>query len=89
MIINRKRYPGLQAYKVKGKHEYLYAFHDCTWVSNNGAMIEVYAGLCFGDRLPNCHSVASIAYLYEDCREMSFAKLPQDVQEHLTDYIKD
>ena len=85
MIVNGKRIKGLQAYKVKGRDEYLYAWHN----TYHGGNVDVFATMQDHERLPCCHSVASEAYLMSDCYEQSFKKLPQDVQKHLTNYLKD
>ena len=86
MIINRQRFKGLQAYKVKGREEYLYANWGDYWP---GHYVDVFACLQEGDIIPNCHSSASVDYIREECREMSFAKLPEAVQQNLVNYSWD
>lgn len=90
MIVNKKRYKGLQAYKVKGKQEYLYAFHTTDRVGAQGyAQCDAYTALTEGDRYPHVHGSCSLDYLREDCTPMSFKKLPEDIQEHLQRYVEE
>jgi hypothetical protein len=86
MIINGKRFLGLQAYKEKGKDSYLYVHHDASFFIAD-LMYECYAGLTENCRIPNCSSSCSVEWLYKNCRPMSFKKLPVDVQKHLVNYV--
>ena len=86
MIINHQRFKGLQAYKVKGQDEYLYA----NWGDHvAGRGVDVFCSTFEGQQVPDCHSVASVDYIREECREMSFAKLPEAVQQNLVNYSWD
>jgi hypothetical protein len=87
MIINGKRYKGLQAYKEKGKDSFLYVHLDMPRLGRFGLVYDAYAGLTEETRLPNCASSVSNEWLLENAREMSFKKLPVDVQKHLIWYV--
>lgn len=87
MIINGKRYKGLQAYKEKGKDSFLYVYTDSMWTNNGRLMIP--AAVAVNEGLPTCHSDVSAEWLQENCTEKSFRKLPEYVQQHLTNYVKD
>lgn len=83
MIINRKRIPHLQAFKVIGHDEYIYAWMD----TMRGSYYDVCASLT-GDTLPNCHTKASHEYLRGDCYPVSFAELPPYAQAHIAAYAE-
>lgn len=94
MIVNGKRYKGLQAYKERGKDSYLYVHTDSAYMTGHSKekpygylTYEAYAGLTETTRLPNCTTSVSDEWLRENAREMSFRKLPDDVQKHLTWYV--
>ena len=87
MIINGKRYKDLQAYKEKGKQSYLYTFGEVYICAAGYASIDAYAGLTESDRLPKCHTTVSTDWLYECARPISFKQLPDDVKQHLTEYV--
>lgn len=89
MIIDKKRYKGLQVFKTKGKKEYQYIHLDSWWSSGLDVMYDGLFPLTFDCELPSAHSTCSAAWLRENARPVSFAKLPPYVQEDLREYVKD
>ena len=83
MIINKKRIKGLQAYKVKGEQEYLYA-----WMNNpyGKGIVDAFCNVMSEDTYPSCHSGVSLDYLNESCTPMSQSKLPEHISSHLVAY---
>ncbi len=89
MIIDKKRIKGLQAYKVKGKKEYLYVWLSEYKITKQDIFYEGYCTTFENEELPNCHTAVTDNYLRESCTPLSFKKLPSHVQTHLRNYIKE
>lgn len=90
MIIENRRYKGIQLYKVKKRDEYLVADHNQTYQSaHGGLMVECYTTVQDHERLPSTHCAASAEYLRTECYALSYQKAPDDVRAMLRDYVKE
>ncbi len=78
MIINGKRYSGYQAYKEKGKEDYLLV--DLKNINSSGNIEGLSAAI--SEQVSSlCVSGVSSEYLAEKCRPVSWAKVPKEWQE--------
>jgi len=87
MIIDRKRYKGLQTYKEKGKDSYLlidesnFVFEDTNTIFfGKGPIIDLEID-SIGDISP------SRSYIDLNCYPVSWAKLPERWQNKFREYI--
>lgn len=77
MIINNKRLKNLQAFKEKGKDDYLIV--DFSSMLNNG----LYESICSAiECQPSsiCVSSVSVDYIEENCYPVSWKKIPKNWQ---------
>ena len=88
-----RRYDGVNAYKVKGRSEWLLATDGDSFYSGQGALsCSVYTSLTEWNSKevvpPMCHCNATLEYLEEECYQVSMAALPEAWREEFTTYLQ-
>jgi hypothetical protein len=72
---------GFQTHKVKGTNEYLYVQFD------KHLDPVAFCNVSDSDKLPSNHCGVTYEYLAESCYPVSFAKLPDYIQNHVIWYL--
>lgn len=87
MIIDRKRFPGLLAYKVKGRQEYLIVDETTLRVDGSGRQVmDGYGAVT--ESVPGAVScTCGRDYLRDNCTEVSWKKIPAEWQEQFRDAL--
>jgi hypothetical protein len=88
MIIDRKRYKGLQTYKEKGKDSYLLIDQNNNWFDSQGILTFGGKGSVIDLEISSIGDISpSGSYLVQDCYPVSWAKVPERWQNKFREYI--